>query len=193
MPFSRWFSQSISTVCIASLLGGCASTIITLQPSPQPPVCSTTTSALVLWSTQWRPDQKDVLAREDAAATGLKRFFTQSGCFANVELQRVTNMTPPSIRKQLSGASHTYSKVVGIKVKELGPIVKLLASAVLFEGGTQVVLHVSEYSGESGAALREFSVHWQNGGAGVIKGVESLPDDMQSALHAGLQPEATGK
>jgi len=31
-------------------------------------------------------------------------------------------------------------------------------------------------------------VHWAHGGPGVIKGVATLPQDMQAALAAGLQP-----
>jgi hypothetical protein len=39
------------------------------------------------------------------------------------------------------------------------------------------------------AREREFSVHWRNGGPGVVKGVASLAGDIQQALAAALQPE----
>lgn len=35
---------------------------------------------------------------------------------------------------------------------------------------------------------RAFTVHWRHGGPGVVKGVASLPADMDAALRAGLQP-----
>ena len=74
-----------------------------------------------------------------------------------------------------------------IAVRELGPIVKIGASLALVEGGTEVVLYVSEYEATK-PAPRTFTVQWRNGGPGVLKGVATLPKDMQAALAAGLQP-----
>lgn len=50
------------------------------------------------------------------------------------------------------------------------------------EGGTEVVLQVSVYSLPGVSLSREFTVHWKNGGPGIIKGVGSPPEDMQAAL-----------
>lgn len=80
-----------------------------------------------------------------------------------------------------------------IAVRELGPVVRLLSSAALVEGSTHVVLDVTEYSPPASTNPREFSVNWQNGGPGVIKGVSSLPADMEAALAAALQPEGSAK
>lgn len=178
---------------VAAVLAGCASTAVTVQPSPQAPVCSAASSALVLWAPHWRPDQKDIAAREEAASTGLNSFLAQSGCFASVELRRVPSMEASAVSALLKQSEGFRSKVVGIEVRELGPVVKLLSSAALIEGGTEVVLRVTEYSPDSGAALREFTVHWQNGGAGVVKGVASLPADMQATLSAALQPSSAAR
>lgn len=193
MSLLRRHAQPASALCLATLLHGCASTTVTLQPMPQPPVCNPAASALVLWAPQWRPDQKDVADRERAASAGLNNFLAQSGCFARAELRRVADLGPPTVGAQLGGSSREHTKVVGIEVRELGPIVKLLSSAAIVEGGTEVVLRVTEYSQESGIELRQFTVHWHNGGTGVIKGVASLPSDMQAALSAGLQPGSNAR
>ncbi len=66
-------------------------------------------------------------------------------------------------------------------------MIKLLSSLTLIEGSTEVVLQVAEYIPSDEALNRTFTVHWQNGGPGVIKGVSSLPQDMQAALVIGLQ------
>jgi hypothetical protein len=155
--------------------------------------CSSASSALVLWAPRWRPDQKDVAAREEAASTGLNNFLARSGCFASAELRRVPTLEASAVSARSRRAEDSRFKVVGIEVRELGPVVKLLSSAALLEGGTEVVLRVTEYSPASGAQLREFTVHWQNGGAGVIKGVASLPVDMQAALSAALQPSSAAR
>jgi hypothetical protein len=65
--------------------------------------------------------------------------------------------------------------------------VKLFSSAALVEGYTEVVVDVARYLPGRSEPDRRFSIHWRNGGAGVVKGVQSLPADMTAALKAGLQ------
>ena len=176
---------------IAALLlaiGGCASTTTSqLSPSPQEPVCAAPTTALILWRPQWRADQKDTLAREAAAAAGLGQFFENSGCFKSASLQRLPQDSEESAQATAAAATKRNEKVVLITVRELGPTVKIGASLALVEGGTEVALGVSEFL-PGKTTPRTFTVQWRSGGPGVLKGVASLPQDMQAALAAGLQP-----
>ena len=195
MPTSPLSARLSGALAAGALVAGCASTTTTttLQPSPQTPVCDASAQALVLWAPHWRPDQKDVSAREDAAAAGLNDFFARSGCFAHAELRRVPALTSAAVQAELGRSSGAVAPVVGIEVRELGPVVKLLSSAALVDGGTEVLLHISVYASPAAAELRQFTVHWQDGGPGVVKGVASLPADMRAALQAGLQPGAAAK
>ncbi|MEY3125752.1 MAG: hypothetical protein RLZZ573_2272, partial [Pseudomonadota bacterium] len=96
----------------------------------------------------------------------------------------------PRIRTELSDTGITarrHDKVVLITVRELGPIIKIGASLAMVEGGTEVVLGVSEFM-HSKTDPRTFTVQWRSGGPGVLKGVATLVQDMQAALAAGLQP-----
>jgi hypothetical protein len=172
--------------CVA--VAGCASTTVTVTPSPQAPLCDARAVALVLWAPEWRQDQKDVPEREAAAASGLDEFFRRSGCFARTELRRVPDAAPAAIAAQVADprSGGPFDVVVAIAVRELGPVVELLASPALIDGGTEVVLQVSSWVPPDTARPRVFTVHWQNGGPGVLKGVGSLPRDMQEALAAGL-------
>jgi hypothetical protein len=177
---------------LAALLlavGGCASTITSqLSPSPQEPVCAPSTTALVWWRPRWRADQKDAVAREAAAAAGLDQFFKNSGCFQSASLERLPPRSDESAQAAAAAqATKRNGKVVLIRVRELGPTVKIGASPALLEGGTEVVLDVSEFL-PGRTTPRTFTVEWRNGGPGVLKGVASLPQDMQAALAAGLQP-----
>jgi hypothetical protein len=180
-------SVSLISLCVL-LLSACASTEVTLSPSPQSPVCDRSAAALVLWAPQWRLDQKDVAAREAAAASGLSNFFAGSNCFAQAELRRVNILSPSVINSELDASNTQFDKVVTVAVRELGPVVKLLSSASLVEGGTEVVLQVATRGLRSSNHPREFTVHWRHGGPGVVKGVDSLPGDMSAALRSGLQP-----
>jgi hypothetical protein len=103
-------------------------------------------------------------------------------------LWRLGDLRPASISAQIAAAAGQFNRIVVIEVHELGPVVRLLSSAALVEGGTEVVLRITVYSAPEPAPPREFTVHWQSGGPGVIKGVEGLYGDMQATLTAGLQP-----
>lgn len=138
--------------------------------------------------TDWRADQKDVPAREAAASEGITHFFAQSSCFASTLVERVPQPSPSLIEATVISADALYDRLIVITVRELGPILKIGSSAALVEGGTEVVLDVSEYKLPD-PLPRKFSIHWRHGGPGVVKGVASLPQNMQAALAAGLQPE----
>lgn len=186
-------ASALGTCLFAALLAACASTAVMLSPSPQAPVCNNAVTALVLWAPQWRPDQKDVSAREKAAASGLSHFFATSGCFAGAELRRVASLDASAITSELGASESQFNSVVTIAIRELGPVVKLLSSLALVEGGTEVVLHVTSRELQHHGQTREFTVHWRNGGPGVVKGVASLPRDMDAALRSGLQPASAAR
>lgn len=179
----------VPALCVA-LLAACASTTVTVTPSPQAPVCDRSARALVLWAPQWRPDQKDVAARVEAATTGLHRFFAGSACFAHTELRRAGDLGPAAVAAERAAADGRHDVVVTLAVRELGPVVRLLSSAALVEGGAEVVLDIGAHGPQPAGPPRTYTVHWRHGGAGVVKGVASLPDDMVAALRAGLQPAA---
>lgn len=184
MRFIRAFATSLCVV----LLAACASTVVRFSPSTPPALCDHSAAALVLWAPQWRPDQKDVTAREAAALSGLNRFFADSGCYARSEIRRVESDDLSAAVSGQPGSSGQFNVVVTIAVRELGPVIKLLSSASLIEGGTEVVLQITSRQLQPPNKLHDFTVHWHNGGPGVVKGVGSLADDMSAALRAGLQP-----
>lgn len=184
-----FLSKKSGLVLVEALLvlAGCASTSTQLDPSPQSPVCHHTAHAMVLWTTNWRADQKDVLAREAAASEGITQFFSQSGCFASAHVRHVPQSSLSLDITTVAGADALYDRLVVLTVRELGPILKIGSSVALVEGGTEVVLDVAEYKLPS-STPRNFSIHWRHGGPGVMKGVASLPQDMRAALTAGMQP-----
>ncbi|MGC8701840.1 MAG: hypothetical protein ACP5RV_02630 [Thiomonas sp.] len=178
-----------ATVPLVALCGCAATTSTRFTPSPQPPVCHASSTAWVVWAPQWRADQKDVQARELAASEGIARFFRDSGCFASVTVRRVPQLSAPYVQSAAADAAQRSDTLVALAVRELGPVVKIGASVALVEGGTEVVLDIEEYKPPS-EKRRAFSVHWRNGGPGIIKGVATLPQDMEAALAAALQPGA---
>jgi hypothetical protein len=191
LAFSR--NHHMAMVAVCAVLAGCETTAVTVTPPFQAPVCDTEASALVLWAPQWRPNQKEIPKREIAATTGLEEFLKSSGCFGSSELRHLPNMTPAVVAAEVDSARGRFGKVVTITLHELGPVIKLLSSLAIIEGGTEVVLQIAEYELPVEVQTRAFTVHWKNGGPGVIKGVASLPQDMQAALAMGLQPNKPQK
>ncbi len=175
----------VASLLTAALLGACAgsaTTRVTITPPDQAPVCQPQAAlkASVYWRAQWRADQKDVPEREAAAAQGITRFFADGGCFRSAVVARVE-----AGRSDFSVPAGADLLIV-LTVRELGPTVKLLSSAALVEGGTEAVVDVAVYRPGRREPDREFSIRWQDGGPGVVKGVQTLPSDMAAALKAGL-------
>jgi len=182
-----WFRSLplVASLVAAALLGACAGTAttqVTLMPPDQAPVCQPQAAlkAAVLWRTRWRPDQKEVPDREAAAVQGITRFFADGRCFPSAAVARVE-----AGRSDFSVPAGADLLIV-LTVRELGPTVKLLSSAALVEGGTEVVVDVAVVRPGRREPDREFSIRWQDGGPGVVKGVQTLPSDMAAALKAGL-------
>lgn len=174
------------------LFSGCAATRFQVQPSDtfispcqQSPQKLT---AAVFWLPQWRADQKDVPQREAAAQKGIESFFQSSDCFNSAKVQRLDsqwqskNLTGQDLQKIAMSQELKVDRLILIRVKELGPVIKLFSHWSGLEGGTEVVLDVQVYAGQSTAAFDELNVHWQNGGPWVIKGVASLEQDMLDCL-----------
>lgn len=193
MPSLLRIPRSLVVFSIAALLAGCASTSVLTEPPSQSPVCAAAETGLIVWAPWWRADQKDVAAREEAAAAGIAEFFASSGCFAHSEIRRVPALPATVAVEPSPGRPGPVTRLVGVEVRELGPVVRLLGSAALVDGGTEVVLRIVEYAAPAGTQQRQFLVRWRNGGPGVVKGVASLPGDMQSALEAALQPKAAAR
>ena len=166
----------------AALLGGCATTQVDVSGTRAgQPLCpdAERPTALVLWSTHWRPDQKDVLEREAAAWQGIEQFFVRSSCRTEI---RNSAAVPAD--------ASAYGRIVLLTVRELGPVLRI-GSPSLIAGGTEVMIETKVIDGRSGKPLAELRTHWQNGGAFVIKGVGSLGQDMTEALAATFQAMAS--
>ena len=181
MSISTCLARATPALLTGALLSACASTTVSFQPAAPEPLCEPSATAVVFWATRWRADQKDVTARESAAATGLSGFFASTDCFAQTQLRRVDALPPSPLP-----AAPDSSRLIGIEVLELGPVVKLLSSAALVDGGTEVVFRAVRYPIGTADEPHSFIVQWRQGGPGVVKGVASLPQDMRAALQAGL-------
>lgn len=181
-PIQRRLNGLVSMAAAAVMLCACASTSVSIEPETGLSPCEPSSPAVVVWTTRWRADQKDVAEREVAAEAGLRDFFSTPECFSNSEVRRVEAL-PVAAPHSISPVE--AERAIGIEVQELGPVVRLLSSAALIEGGTEVLLRVRAYAPAPGATT-EFAVQWRHGGPGVVKGVGSLRQDMQAALRAGL-------
>lgn len=188
-----------STFFLSLMLTGCASTKVDIVGEVQNTrLCQTTEqklSGLVLWGPAWRPNQKDVALREAAVQRGLEAFFESSACFSRVEIRRLSAnqlalpQTNADILAMATSSISPPDRVVLVRVRELGPVVRLLGSPSIVEGGTEVILDLVVLDVHTGASLANLQTHWQNGGALVIKGVDGLDKDLGAALRAAMMPD----
>jgi hypothetical protein len=129
-------------------------------------------SALVLWGTRWRPDQKEVSLREAVVR--------------RVDGRPAIELSPAEVRTFAAAQPSGPSRALFITVRELGPVVKLFSSLAPVEGGTEVVLDIGSTVLATGESLADSQSHWEHGGPWVLKGVATLEQDIGSALQAAL-------
>jgi hypothetical protein len=151
-------------------------------------------SALVYWQPGWRADQKEPALREAAAVRGMQDFFDSTPCVKKVDIRRLTGdasvatASDGELLRLAGSAMPDADRVLFIVLRELGPRLVVGSSAIV-EGGTEVVVDLRVLDSRRATSLANVRTHWRNGGAFVIKGVQSLDKDMSSALRAVLMPE----
>jgi hypothetical protein len=202
-PRSPSLHGALVLLAALPVLAACVSTTVQLsgRPADMAPPCRPAAPAgaaaapagattLLLWTPGWRADQKDVPARERAAEQGLVDYIQGSTCFARFQLRRVDHIDQADVtgvRAQAHQLAPTATQAIVISVHELGPVLRLLSSAALVDGGTEVVLGIRIVDLGRPDPPLIYQVRWKNGGPGVVKGVASLPADMRAALQVALE------
>jgi len=203
---ARNFMSAASGSGVAGILVfglfGCAATQFTTHATGlKAPLCRTQAgqTALVLWGTAWRDNQKEAQAREEMASRAISRFFSASSCYAKVAVLRsaagrdAMTLSDAEALKFAATLPEGHGKVVLLRVEELGPFISLYLSPVLWEGGTEVLLRVRVLDAGSGSLETDLDARWKYGGAFYLRGARALEQDLQTALGSvflGDQPDA---
>jgi hypothetical protein len=142
-------ARRLIAALVGLALGGCATTHVAIHSiGSRPPLCQTQTApepALVLWGTAWRDNQKEVGLREEMVARAIPPFFGTTPCYSNVEVLRsaggrsAIELSDSEALILAVSSSSRYKKVILVRVEELGPLVIIHPSPILWEGGTEVV------------------------------------------------------
>jgi len=182
----------IITAITGLIICGCAATkIVTHAIVRKPPLCqmqSAPESALVLWGPAWRENQKEIALREDIASRAINQFFTTSPCYSKVEVLKsvagrsAIELSDAQALKFAVASNGGFDKVIILRVEELGPLVLIHPSPILWEGGTEVVLRIRVLNTKTSSVEADVTSHWKNGGAFVLKGTKTLERDMEAAL-----------
>ena len=189
----RTFAKGSLVVALGILsLGGCASTQVTTHVvGNRPPLCQAQAipqTALILWGTAWRADQKEAARREGMASRAIAHYFNTSSCFSKVEVlkfaagREAVGLSDDEALKFAVSTGAQYGKVILVRVEELGPLVIIYPSPILWEGGTEVVLRVRVLNAHTSVLETDITIHWKNSGAFVLKGTQTLEQDLQAAL-----------
>ena len=196
---SAAIGSGVAGILVLGLFGCAATQFTTHATGLKAPLCRTQAgqTALVLWGTAWRDNQKEAQAREEMASRAISRFFSASSCYAKVAVLRSAAgrdaMTLSDALKFAATLPEGHGKVVLLRVEELGPFISLYLSPVLWEGGTEVLLRVRVLDAGSGSLETDLDARWKYGGAFYLRGARALEQDLQTALGSvflGDQPDA---
>ena len=198
---SATIKSAVPGLLILGLVGCAATQFTTHAAGLKAPLCRTRAgeSALVLWGTAWRDNQKAAQAREEMASRAISRFFSASSCYANVAVLRsaagrdTMALSDVEALKFAATLPERHGKVVLLRVEELGPFIILYLSPVLWEGGTEVLLRVRVLDAASGSLETDLDARWRYGGAFFLRGAKALEHDLHTALGSvflGDRPDA---
>lgn len=186
------FAKPLVVALAIFTLGGCATTQITTHVvGNRNPLCqgqASAQTALILWGTAWRDNQKDIALREKMASRGIAQYFTTSSCFSKVEILKLAGgreavgLSDAEALKFAISTGRQYGNVIHVRVEELGPLLIINPSPILWEGGTEVVLRIRVLNLHTSALETDIAIHWKNSGAFVLKGTKTLEQDIQAAL-----------
>lgn len=180
------------------VFGGCAATQVTTHAvgntMSSTSAMATKQTALILWGTAWRTNQKEVALREGMAGRGITQYFSTAPCFSKVEIlksaagREAVGMSDVEALNFAAAAGKEYGLIILVRVEELGPLIMIHPSPVLWEGGTEVALRVRVLNTRTAALETDTAIHWRNSGPFVLKGTRTLEQDIQAALASVFRP-----
>lgn len=139
--FSIGIAESLVVALAILTLGGCATTRVTTHAvGNRPPLCfaqATSQTALILWGTAWRENQKEVALHEEIASRGIAQYFNTSSCYSKVEVLKLAagreaiELSDAEALKFVMSMGGRYGKVILVRVGELGPLVIIHPSPIL--------------------------------------------------------------
>jgi hypothetical protein len=156
----------------------------------KPPLCRNQmhTGTLVLWGTAWRENQKEPGLRRAIASQAITQFFHSSSCFSNVQVLELAGGHPSlqlsdtEALKFAASLQGSFQKIIFVRIEELGPLIIIYPSPILWEGGTEVALRIRVLNAQTSALETDISIHWKNTGAFILRGTRGLAQDLMSAL-----------
>lgn len=180
-------------------MAGCASTRVEISGAKlEHPLCASVNrpvKVVLAWLPQWRSDQKEPAVREDLAQRGIQGFLAQHRCLRATGLRRLpSGSAMPSDAELVEMANGTAPRAdlaLLIVVRELGPTLAI-GLPVPVEGATEVLVDVRALDVATTARLAVLRTSWRNGGPFVVKGIDTLDEDLTEALNRSLMsPQPT--
>lgn len=188
--------MKLSVLTLLLVLAACTSPQTTIHAAGQ--TCTgCEKSAIVLWGTAWRSNQKEPELRGRIAEGALQKFFQKSVCFRGRQIPVETHagdrlaatLTDTDL---IAFAKHRgRDRVILIRLEELGPLIILRPSLVLWEGGSEVQLRIRVLNAAASTLDADVSVHRRDTGPFVLRGTGNLEHDVLEALGTVFGPDCS--
>ena len=172
------------------LFCNCTTPRLTIHAVGNTPVCKTQTPerVLVLWGSAWRENQKEPALRREIAAREIAKFFNSNPCFSHAQILESSRempalmLTDADALKLATNLQIPVQKVIFVRVEELGPLLMIYLSPILWEGGSEVILRVRVLNVEASRLESDISIHRKDTGPFVLRGTGALEKDLDAAL-----------
>lgn len=166
---------------------GCSAPVVTKHVAGDTVAC-VESSSLILWGTAWRSNQKEPEKRRSIARQAITDFFTTNFAIApDSILEQIQNRDPLTLSDAeivnfAQTSTRKWKEIVIIRVEELGPLILVYPSPILWEGGTETKMRIRVLNIAPPALKMDASVHRKDTGAFVLRGTGALDQDIALTL-----------
>ncbi|HMU85702.1 MAG TPA: hypothetical protein PKC35_20315, partial [Leptospiraceae bacterium] len=186
-------NQMIKKLTVTGVIGACVciyecSTPVVTKHVAGDSVACVDHSSLILWGTAWRSNQKEPERRRSIARQAITNFFTTNFAIApDSILEQIQGRDPVALSDTeilnfAQTSTHKWRQIVLIRVEELGPLIVIYPSPILWEGGTETRMRIRVLDIAPPALKTDVSLHRRDTGAFVLRGTGSLNHDLEFTL-----------
>src|SRR6185295_19513159 len=118
----------------------------------------------------------------------IAKFFNSNPCFSHAQILESSRempalmLTDADALKLATNLQIPVQKVIFVRVEELGPLLMIYLSPILWEGGSEVILRVRVLNVEASRLESDISIHRKDTGPFVLRGTGALEKDLDAAL-----------
>lgn len=122
------------------------------------------------------------------AGHAIEAYFKKQSCVSTIQIvkmiegRRAIEHSDIELLKWARSGPNPVDSLILLRVEELGPLIILYPSPILWEGGSEVSLRVRVLNVRTSSLETDTSIQWKDTGAFVLRGTGPLERNLETVL-----------